>query len=132
MIAADLTVSSARLDAIDFSRPFMRSPLTVLTSIASSAVGDHVSNSILSFFLSKVSLLVQGQGDGGDYAYDFFAPFSWEVWLLLLVAYILTVLVLWVTSRISPWTSRLSLNDSAWIIFACFFAASSHRTQVQQ
>ena len=47
MIAADLTVTSARLTLLDFSRPFMRSPLTVLTGDNNATDGANVSENYM-------------------------------------------------------------------------------------
>jgi hypothetical protein len=103
VIAADLTINNQRTEVLDFSKPFMASKLTVL----------------MKRWPTPSSM------DG------WFAAYSWEVWLLLLLAYLVTGLVLWLVGRIAPKETSpsrpdtpLSLADSYWYLIACWFRAS--------
>lgn len=101
MIAADLTVTWSRMSAIDFSKPFLASTLTLLLKDP-----------------SEYSVLLS----------SWFNPFSWEVWLLLLASYLFSSLVLCLTAKVSPLehtaAAKLSLKDSFWYLIACWFRAS--------
>jgi len=102
MIAADLTVSWSRMSIIDFSKPFLASSLT---------------------------LLLKDPAEHSSTFSSWFNPFSWEVWLLLVAAYFVSSLVLWLAARFSPSentsaSSRLVLKDSFWYLIACWFRAS--------
>jgi len=103
LIAADLTVTWSRMSAIDFSKPFLASTLTLLLK------------------------------DPAEYTISlasWFNPFSWEVWLLLLTSYLISSLILFLVSRLSPLEhtapiTKLSLKDSLWYLIACWFRAST-------
>lgn len=114
VIAADLTVTWKRKKVLDFSMPFMASTLTVLMKRWDSPPPASLSDS---------------SGVGME---SWFGPYSWEVWLLLLAAYIVTGLVLWLVGRISPkeknpasTATPLTIRDAYWYLIACWFRASS-------
>lgn len=61
-----------------------------------------------------------------------FDPFSWDVWILLIIGYFVSSLVLCLVARLSPieYTSiaaRLSLKDSFWYLISCWFRASDFK-----
>lgn len=106
LIATDLTINSPRLEVLDFSVPFMASRLTVVAKLGSGA---------------EWPLVV--------------SPFSWVVWVLLLVAYLVASLVFFLVKRISPhervWSvnkarsmADITFNESLWILVASFFHGS--------
>lgn len=105
-VAADLTVTSQRHDALDFSRPFMTAPITIVTKKSSSLFGGGM--------------------------FDFFMPFTLDLWLLLGVAYIITALILFLIARISPYEQWakvyhvFNLPNSFWFTFSCFFRGSNY------
>ena len=69
--------------------------------------------------------------------FDFFAPFALEVWLIFLLAFILTSLTLWLLARISPYEqwpktypTVFNLPNSAWYVFSGFFRGSNYTPKV--
>ena len=61
-----------------------------------------------------------------------FDPFSWDVWILLIIGYFVSSLVLCLVARLSPIentsiAARLSLKDSFWYLISCWFRASDFK-----
>lgn len=79
MSAAPLTVTSLRERVVDFSYPFMHSGIT---GIMKRPRREPITRS--PFFM--------------------FFPFSWSIWLLMLVAFLVVWLLLWLYSRLLPGT----------------------------
>jgi len=105
LIAADLTVTWSRMSTIDFSKPFLASSLTLLLKDP-----------------SQYSVAMSA----------WFDPFSWDVWILLIISYFVSSLVLCLVARLSPIentsiAARLSLKDSFWYLISCWFRASDFK-----
>lgn len=96
-VGMDLTITAERAKAVDFTVPFLDSKLVI------------VSKEIVST-PDVVSLV--------------FAPFTAPLWILFLVAYLLTSLVFWLISRISPLEEKECILDSFWGIASAFVFVS--------
>jgi len=93
-IAADLTVTAARLSVLEFSEPFMSSSIKFLLKDS-----PHSQFSLSSWFLS----------------------FSPGVWILILVSYAVCGFALCIIIRISPYEkTRVTLTDTYW--YLAFYA----------
>ena len=63
--------------------------------------------------------------------FNFFQPFSAEVWIYFVVAYFVTAFTLWLVARITPYERQpkpivvYSLTNSAWFIFSSVFRGSN-------
>jgi hypothetical protein len=74
---------------------------------------------------------------GGMSVQSFFDPFSGQVWLSIIIAYILVSLLLFVIARITPYerhahsghasysVNRLNLANSFWFTLSAFFLRST-------
>jgi len=96
MIAADLTITTQRIEALDFSLPFLTSDLTVLAK-----AGGVLEN--------PVGLV--------------FSPFTTGLWILVLLAYLITSLLYWLISRIVT-KNESCITDSFWSIGSAFIFVS--------
>ena len=106
MIAADLTVTSQRHMAVDFSIPLISSRLTILPNLPQK---------------------------NGSQLPAIVSPFDISVWILLVVAYLVSAFILFLVKRIPPcervWSINkarnnvpdITLNESFWILIPCFF-----------
>jgi len=100
-IAADLTVTAARLSVMDFSKPFMSSSIT--------------------FLLQDSLYSVYSLG-------SWFKSYSAGVWILLLVSYVISALSLYCVSKISPIErGYLSVSDAFWHLIACCIRGSKYK-----
>ena len=101
--AADLTRNELRGRVVDFTEPFMTNPLTVMLSKAESDQCPWI------------------------------GVFSWQLWLVILAAFIVTSFCHWLFARISPKESENVKSrrfgcfmDSAWFLFASFFRGTDY------
>merc|ERR1719270_3339705 len=83
-VGMDLTMTAARAQDVDFTVPFMDSQLVILAKEQTTAP-------------DLISLV--------------FAPFTAHLWILVLVAYLVTSLVFWLVSRISPLEQKQCVLD---------------------
>jgi len=104
VIAADLTQTWSRMAIVDFSKPFLATSLT---------------------------LLLKDSGEPIPIWSRWLSPFSTFSWLLLLLALLATLLVLWLSVRLSPSErrSRAPLSDlllrlvAPWLPFNNYWSA---------
>ncbi|XP_069466299.1 glutamate receptor U1-like isoform X2 [Ambystoma mexicanum] len=82
---APLTVTSAREQVVDFTKPFMQTGISIL--------------------------LKKDTGAEASFLFRFLRPFSAETWIGLLVAYLVTCFCLFIVARLSPCEWREPPNE---------------------
>ena len=78
---------------------------------------------------SEMTPLLQDSLTPGSGPGSWLSPYSGGVWVVILLLYLLTCLVLTLLSRTSPHDSPLLVTDSAWYLSSCWFRGSSYRPQ---
>lgn len=69
----------------------------------------------------------------------FSSVLTYDAWIIVILSFVLTGIVLWLVARISPYEQvpRVSeevftLANSYWFIFSCFFRGSNYTPQVKR
>jgi len=96
-VGQDLTMTQERAGAVDFTVPFMDSQLVIM------AKEKRMTTNVISLV---------------------FAPFSAHLWILTILAYLVTSLVFWLISRLSPLEQTECLWESLWGIISAFVYVS--------
>ncbi|XP_072012045.1 probable glutamate receptor [Engystomops pustulosus] len=96
LAVAPLTITTVRENAISFTKPFMQTGIGILLKKESSS--------------------------GGSYLFGFLNPFSKELWIGIIISYVITSLCLFLVARLSPceWSepsneqNQYTLLNSLW------------------
>lgn len=102
---APLTITTVRENAISFTKPFMQTGIGIL--------------------------LKKDTADEGSYMFGFLNPFSKELWIGIIISYVITSLCLFLVGRLSPceWTEPASEQNQFTLLNSLWYGVGAFTLQ---